>query len=209
MALQPQHSTCYILFLEHMELMSVLHYALQSTSGFLPKKEVAAIYGPDAQLLPGQLIEAVVKAAPSNRQVQVSIEPEAVANSQLQEWDGLNLSALLPGSLVTARVRAVLKDGLTVSFMTYFHGTIDLYHLAEPIPAENWKSQYHIGQKLRARILYVDPINKKAGLSLCNHLVSLQLPTAVPRLGQVGQEDRCPPSSADIQLLVSCVVQMF
>ena len=33
-----------------------------------------------------------------------------------------NTGALLPGILVNARVKAVLSDGLLVSFLTYFTG---------------------------------------------------------------------------------------
>lgn len=39
--------------------------------------------------------------------------------------------SLLPGSLVNARVRNVLSDGLLLSFLTYFNGTIDSFHLAQ------------------------------------------------------------------------------
>lgn len=39
--------------------------------------------------------------------------------------------SLLPGALVNARVKAVLSDGLLVSFLTYFTGTIDPFHLGQ------------------------------------------------------------------------------
>lgn len=38
---------------------------------------------------------------------------------------------LLPGVLVNARVKAVLSDGLQVSFLTYFTGTVDPFHLGQ------------------------------------------------------------------------------
>ena len=44
--------------------------------------------------------------------------------------------SLLPGALVNIKVRRILSDGLLVSFLTYFHGTVDLFHLSMvgPIP---------------------------------------------------------------------------
>ena len=45
-------------------------------------------------------------------------------------WCG-GAGSLLPGSLVNVRVRNVLSDGLLVSFLTYFNGTIDSFHLAQ------------------------------------------------------------------------------
>ena len=40
-------------------------------------------------------------------------------------------ASLLPGSLVNARVRHILRDGLQLSFLTYFSGTVDIFHLAQ------------------------------------------------------------------------------
>ena len=49
----------------------------------------------------------------------------------IQEWEGLTIGSLLPGMLVNAKVRNVLSDGLLVSFLTFFNGTIDCFHLSQ------------------------------------------------------------------------------
>lgn len=49
----------------------------------------------------------------------------------LVQWCCGCAGSLLPGSLVNARVRNILSDGLLVSFLTYFNGTIDSFHLAQ------------------------------------------------------------------------------
>ena len=49
----------------------------------------------------------------------------------VQEWEGLTIGSLLPGMLVNAKVRNVLSDGLLVSFLTFFNGTIDCFHLSQ------------------------------------------------------------------------------
>lgn len=41
--------------------------------------------------------------------------------------------SLLPGALVNIKVGKILTDGLVVSFLTYFHGTIDLFHISKVI----------------------------------------------------------------------------
>ena len=52
----------------------------------------------------------------------------------LQEWEGLTIGSLLPGMLVNVKVRNVLSDGLLVSFLTFFNGTIDCFHLTQVPP---------------------------------------------------------------------------
>lgn len=39
--------------------------------------------------------------------------------------------ALLPGSLVSVRVKHLATDGLLVAFLSFFQGTIDAFHLRE------------------------------------------------------------------------------
>ncbi len=41
-------------------------------------------------------------------------------------------------------------------------------------------------QRLRARILFVDPASKRVGLTLQRHLLAHALPPNFPMLGQVG-----------------------
>lgn len=39
--------------------------------------------------------------------------------------------ALLPGALVEAQVTNVVSDGLVLSFLTFFSGTVDQFHLPQ------------------------------------------------------------------------------
>lgn len=63
--------------------------------------------------------------------------------AQVREVGGLSLESLLPGSLVTARVTGVMRDGLAASFLTFFTATIDPFHLGAPVKG------FSVGQKLR------------------------------------------------------------
>ena len=49
--------------------------------------------------------------------------------------------SLVPGALVAARVRAVLSDGLLCSFLTFFSGTVDPFHLGVE-PGAEWRKQF-------------------------------------------------------------------
>lgn len=167
-----------------------LGFGVKGAAGVLPRKDYAAYYGADAALAPGQLIDCVVtKPAPAGAAggvTQVTVSHDSVAAASVKDAAGaMTLAGLLPGMLVTAKVRAVLADGLLVTFLTFFNGTIDQFHLAEPIPSADWRSRYAEGQKLRARVIYVDPSTKRAGLSLLPHLLNVRMPAAVPMLGEV------------------------
>ncbi len=60
----------------------------------------------------------------------------------MQEWEGLTIRSLLPGMLVNVKVRNVLSDGLLVSFLTFFNGTIDCFHLTQVRPDPNGRPQH-------------------------------------------------------------------
>jgi len=111
-----------------------LVFGIKGAQGFLKKAEHEAALGEGATLLPGQLVETVVRSAKDPRQVTVTTRPSEVAAAATREWEGLAQGSLLPGALVTARVRKVLADGLLVSFLTYFHGTVDKFHLTTALP---------------------------------------------------------------------------
>ena len=58
-------------------------------------------------------------------------------------------------------VRNVLSDGVLVSFLKFFHGTVDLFHMPHE-SAATWRHSLRAGTRLPARILYVDPASKQA-----------------------------------------------
>ena len=44
-----------------------------------------------------------------------------------------------------------MADGLMLSFLTFFHGTVDPFHLANPLAGNDWRRAYSEGQKLKVR----------------------------------------------------------
>ncbi|KAK9823324.1 hypothetical protein WJX72_001906 [[Myrmecia] bisecta] len=165
-----------------------LTFGIKGVTGFLKRSDHEASYGADAKLQPGMLVECAVTGSANRRMVNVTTEPQAVVGAVTKEWDGLTIGSLVPGALVNVRVRNVLSDGLLVSFLTYFNGTVDCFHLAQDLPAADWKKAYSPGQRLRARILFVDAAAKRVCLSLLPHLVGFTLKPSLPAVGQVFQE---------------------
>lgn len=103
-------------------------------TGFLERTNWLKACGGEARPLPpGTVLPVTVTAAarPGRPLVHVSADPKSLAKGVVKEWEGLTIGSLLPGMLVNARVRNVLSDGLLVSFLTYFNGTVDCFHLGQ------------------------------------------------------------------------------
>lgn len=120
----------------------------------------------------------------------------------MKEHEGVSLDLLIPGSLVEARVQSVLSSGLVVSFLTFFTGTVDVFHLEDPLPGADWGQSYAPNQRVRARILYADVSTKCFGLTLNKHLVEGVTPYVPPVIGEVYQNARVRRIDAAIGLLL-------
>jgi rRNA biogenesis protein RRP5 len=167
----------------------LLTLGIKGTSAFLPKSAAPPGGAATLTLAPGALVEVVVEEVKAGGAAIVTADPAAVAAAATKEWEGLNIDTLVPGALVSARVRNVLSDGLLLSFLTFFTGTVDPFHLgaaagAGAAPAA-WAKAFAPNQRLRARILYVDAAAKRVGLSLQRHLLDAALPSTFPLMGQV------------------------
>eukprot|EP00850_Spirogloea_muscicola_P013563 SM000092S24531 [mRNA] locus=s92:547777:562774:- [translate_table: standard] len=144
----------------------VLTFGPPDVSGFLPH-EAQTSNGESAEGTAeprkvGQLIPCLVSSVDKVRKlVMVSTDTQAAATTTMREYDGLTLDSLVPGALVNARVKAVLNDGLLLTFLTYFTGT------------------------LRARILYVQADTKRVGLTLNHDIVEGKPPAQVVQVGEV------------------------
>lgn len=74
----------------------------------MPLKDYQSYYGTAAPLLPGSLLDVIISTqAAVGGVLQVSVALDAVAGGHLQSWEGLNMTNILPGSLVNCRVRQV------------------------------------------------------------------------------------------------------
>lgn len=96
--------------------------------------------------------------------------------------DHLTMKHMLPGLLLNVRVEQVVSNGLFVNFLTFFHGTVDCNHISRLIfqdgsdDTKTWNALFKKGIKSRARIIGVDPTEKKIMLSMASHIVHLDHP---------------------------------
>lgn len=107
------------------------------------------------------------------QRVQEGTDHEAIKKSKELE---LTLAHIKPGMLVHSKVHKVYDNGVEVSFAGGLLGTIFADHCEG-----NQASSYKVGAKVDARVISVDPVNKRACLSLKESLVqwSTAKPTAV------------------------------
>ncbi|CAA6662870.1 unnamed protein product [Spirodela intermedia] len=145
----------------------ILHFGFSSVSGFLPQNSEGF-----RMFKTGQLLQGVVKSIDKTRgAVILDSEPELVTNSILQDLKGLSIDQLVPGMMVNAQVHATLENGVMLSFLTYFKGTVDIFHLQNSFPSASWKDEYPQHKKVNARILFIDPSTRAIGLTLNRHLI--------------------------------------
>ncbi|XP_040372263.1 rRNA biogenesis protein RRP5 isoform X1 [Rosa chinensis] len=168
----------------------ILHFGLSSFTGFLPKNSQAAhsllLTDSKVQVSSGQLLQAAVRRVDKTRKVvHMSSDPEMVSKCVTKDLKGISIDLLVPGMMVNARVLSTLENGVMLSFLTYFTGTVDIFHLQNIYPTTNWKEDYNQNKKLNARVLFVDPSTRAVGLTLNPHLVRNKAPPSHVKIGDI------------------------
>ncbi|XP_078180965.1 RIBOSOMAL RNA PROCESSING 5 isoform X4 [Carex rostrata] len=175
----------------------ILHFGPSAFGGFMPRKEG------EGNMKSGQLMQCVVKGVDKFRSiVQLSSDPELIAKSFTKDIKGLSIDHLIPGMMVNARVTSILENGIMLSFLTYFTGTVDLFHLPNNLPSGRWKDEYSQHKKVVARILFIDPSTRAVGLTLNTELVLNKLPSINIKIGEIYDESRVVRVDKGIGLLV-------
>nr|GMD47877.1 rRNA biogenesis protein RRP5 isoform X1 [Ipomoea batatas] len=162
----------------------ILHFGLPSFSGFLPIHSQSV-----DKMNTGQLVEGVVKSIDRTRKVvYLSSAPDAVAKYVTKDLKGISIDLLVPGMMVNASVLSVLENGVMLSFLTYFTGTVDIFNLQQVFPPPSWKDDYPQNKKVNARILFIDPATRAVGLSLNPHLVHKKAPPSLVKVGDIFEQ---------------------
>ncbi|KAE9465295.1 hypothetical protein C3L33_02796, partial [Rhododendron williamsianum] len=160
----------------------ILHFGSPSFSGFMPNSSQAESRA--ISIRTGHLLQGVVKSIDKTRKVvYLTSDPDTVSKCVTKELKGISIDLLIPGMMVNARVQSTLENGIMLSFLTYFTGTVDMFHLQTTFPNSNWKDDYNQNKKVNARILFIDPSTRAIGLTLNPHLV----------------HHKSPPSKVDMQ----------
>ncbi|KAJ1301821.1 hypothetical protein OPQ81_009049 [Rhizoctonia solani] len=151
----------------------VVDFGIPDVSGFIPYKDKSK---PDTKRLSvGQVVSSTVtKLSENKRLCTLSTKWDAVQNASLTE--ATSAHALLPGTLVSALVTAVVPSGLNLQLLGYFGGTVELFHL--PGGTDSVKE----GDKVKARILWDIPGSSppRFALSLLPHVIQLTSASTQP-----------------------------
>uniref|UniRef100_A0A4W4H4K7 S1 motif domain-containing protein n=1 Tax=Electrophorus electricus TaxID=8005 RepID=A0A4W4H4K7_ELEEL len=136
----------------------LIDIGVKGTKAFLPKETKTGV---------GQYVTALLEEVQSSGRVaRLSLDPSAIAQACAEIQHGWTLGSLLPGLLVQAHIKKVTAHGLIVTFLSSYTGTVDFMHI-DP----DKLSTYAVGNKVNARILYVEPSSRLVGLSLRSHLL--------------------------------------
>ncbi|KAL0346327.1 UNVERIFIED_CONTAM: rRNA biogenesis protein RRP5, partial [Sesamum radiatum] len=167
----------------------ILHFGLPSFTGFMPKHNQSERRIIDVSL--GQLLQGVVKSIDRARKlVYLSSDPDMVSRCVTKDLKGISIDLLVPGMMVNAHVQSTLENGIMLSFLTYFTGTVDVFNLDKTFPSSNWKNDYAKNMKFNARILFIDPSSRAVGLTLNPHLVSNKAPSLLVKIGDIFDQSK-------------------
>ncbi|KAL1554555.1 rRNA biogenesis protein RRP5 [Salvia divinorum] len=165
----------------------MLHFGLPSFAGFMPKQNQSE--GRNLNVGIGQFLQGIVKSVDRSRKVvHMSSDMDVVSKYVTKELKGISIDLLVPGMMVNARVQSTLENGILLSFLTYFTGTVDIFNLDKTFPSSKWKNDYAKNIKFNARILFIDPSTRAVGLTLSPQLVSNKAPTSLVKVGDIFEQ---------------------
>lgn len=160
----------------------VVSTGIEGVSAFLPFSNTDGTSGqPGTKLLrhaPGTPIFTTVQHINRASKALTLTTKVADVTSAVSKEPSHTIFTVKPGMLVDVTVDRVIVNGLAATFLSFFHSTISLAHLSTPAHAL-WAEQYSPGQEFRARVLWVNTVDKAIALSAASHVVSLGTEDAV------------------------------
>ncbi|XP_024994090.1 rRNA biogenesis protein RRP5 isoform X6 [Cynara cardunculus var. scolymus] len=168
----------------------MLHFGVTSFTGFMQNSSNDA-GSRGTQMVVGSLVQGVVKSIDRTRKVvYLSSDAEEVVKHVTKDLKGIPFNLLIPGMMVNASVRSTLENGIMLSFLTFFTGTVDIFHLGKTLPTSKWKDEYTQNKKVNARILFIDPSTRAVGLTMNPHLVHNNAPPSLVKIGDIFDDSK-------------------
>lgn len=164
----------------------ILDLGVSGVSGFLQFKEAHKTDSEGSRLSVGALIDVSIVNMSSNGRSCTVINDSRVlasvsvgslltyaihcAENPFKISEVMNVSSVLPGSLVQSMVTTVASDGLHLQILGFFDATADEFHLP------NGRKTLNVGEKVKARVLYDLPgtTPPRFVVSLAEHHIGLQ-----------------------------------
>uniref|UniRef100_A0A7S3EKQ8 Small ribosomal subunit protein bS1c n=1 Tax=Rhodosorus marinus TaxID=101924 RepID=A0A7S3EKQ8_9RHOD len=128
------------------------------------------------------IVDESIPSGKRKRSVRVSALKEEVVSALTDVHEGMALSNIRAGALVKGSITKYKSDGLAMSFMSIFNGSVDGVHFSP----SNDKNELTVGKKVQARVIYVDVSLKRVALSLNEKLVSSLSPPFIDESFAVG-----------------------
>lgn len=167
----------------------ILHFGCPCFAGFMSKHSKSEKGSGEARV--GQILQGVVRSIDRARKVvHMDSDPDAVSKCVTKELKGISLDLLIPGMMVNARVQSTLENGIMLSFLTYFTGTVDVFNLDKTFPSSTWKDDYPKNMRINARIIFIDPSTRAVGLTLNPYLVGNKAPPSLVKVGDIFDQSK-------------------
>ena len=151
--------------------------------GFIPSKQI----GKDiAEVRPGAVFLTLVTKQKSisnifNLCADLQVAGDVKKHNFLT--DAPSVDAILPGTAIEVLVSEVSPSGVAGKAMGLLDVTADLIHSGAATGRKDISGRYTAGSKIKGRVICTFPTseNKKLGISLLDHIVSLRMKTATSK----------------------------
>ncbi|KAI9905452.1 hypothetical protein PsorP6_013429 [Peronosclerospora sorghi] len=175
----------------------MLNVGIRGVHAFVPQQAVET-----PNVVRGQhVLVTVVDMDTFTNTATVSLSRDHVVKS-VTRGDTWTMQQLVPGMLLNVRVAKLLTNGLRVTFLSFFHATVEHHHLSRAYTPD-WQASYREGMKARARIVSMDPVRKHVTLSMAPHIVHLNVPASPFPVGTIVPEATIERMDRGIGMLLS------
>lgn len=150
-----------------------LFFSFTLFPGLLPEDELNKLVesGQSKFAIPvGYPLEVVVKEKPREEMMYCSLD-FAKCYRPFDMMPPVRVEELQPGHVVAANIKRILGDGFVVEFAKQYQGVVHHSHIGHDLLAEEWPGEYEVGQRVMARIICVNPDERRIALSMKAYLV--------------------------------------
>ncbi|KAL8788045.1 MAG: hypothetical protein Q9195_007511 [Heterodermia aff. obscurata] len=149
--------------------------------GFIPSKQIGKGI---SEVKPGAVFLTLVTKQKSNSNIfNLCADPQVAGDIKKHNFltDAPSVDAFLPGTAIEILLSEVSPSGLTGKVMGLLDVTADLIHSGAAASDKEITSRYTVGSKIKGRVICTFPTSeeKKLGISLLDHIISLRLKTAI------------------------------
>lgn len=178
---------------------AIVNLGIRGLNAFVPLKELRT-----SEIVPvkGQHLFVTVLSMNTHTSTATVTPDRSQVVKAVTRGDSFTVKQLVPGMLLNVRVEEVLKNGLSVNFLTFFNATVEQNHMSNPCHL-GWEESYKKGLKGRARIISIDYLNKQITLSMAPHVVHLAVTEPSFTIGDVIEETSVERIDEGIGMLLS------